>query len=72
MNNSKHKAARIFLFLMGIILIIAGIYILIIGRKILFDTLIHNLPFFLSGGILIYLGLTYKKSNQKNKPEPNK
>ncbi len=66
MKVTNGKAARIFMFIVGVILIIAGLYILFVGRKIFFDTLVQNLPFFLSGGILIYLGLTYKKMNKKN------
>jgi hypothetical protein len=65
MKSFGNKVARIFMLVIGSVLTLSGIYIMIIGRKIFFDTLVNNLPFFLSGGILIYLGLTWRKAKPK-------
>ena len=62
MRNTKNKIARIFMFTAGVILFLSGIIILIAEKDAFKDALINNFAFFLTGGILIYLGLTWGKN----------
>ena len=61
MSSKKNKTARVFMFIAGVILFLSGIIVLLAGKDSLKDTLINNFAFFLTGGILIYLGLTWNK-----------
>lgn len=60
---NKNKIARIFMFVFGVILVSAGL-IVVIATDNLAETLKQHLVFFLSGGILIFLGLTWKKDKK--------
>jgi len=64
MNKSKGRGARIFLFTIGLIMVLAGTFMVYADRIKFMDALVNNLAFFLTGGILIYFGLTYKKNKQ--------
>ena len=62
MSNKKDKIARVFMLIAGVILFLSGIIVLSAEKDSLKDALINNFAFFLTGGILIYLGLTWKKN----------
>lgn len=62
MSNKKNKTARVFMFIAGVILFLSGIIVLIAEKNSLKDALIDNFAFFLTGGILMFLGLTWKKN----------
>ena len=62
MTDKQVKFGKIFMLVIGIILLFAGIFILIVGRNNFTDTLINNGHFFISGGILIFLGLSWRKN----------
>lgn len=64
MSQTKARIARIFMFIVGLILFLAGLFMVYAERESLKDAIINNMAFFLSGGILIYLGLTWKKNKE--------
>jgi uncharacterized membrane protein len=64
MSQTKGRIARIFMFIVGLILFLAGLFMVYAERESLKDAFINNMAFFLSGGILIYLGLTWKKNKE--------
>ena len=64
MNTTRNKIIRAFMLIVGIIMIIAGIIVIMAEVDSFKQALIDNFAFFLSGGILIYLGLTWKKKQE--------
>ncbi len=62
-KKKKAKISRVFMLIFGIILLIAGI-IVVVASTNLTETLKEHFAFFLSGGILVYLGLTWKKDKE--------
>ncbi len=61
MTEKQIKIGRIFMLVLGIIFLIAGIIVLMAGKENFKETLIDNFHFFVTGGILTFLGLTWKK-----------
>jgi len=61
MTDKQVKFGRIFMLIIGIVLFGTGIFILVVGKNNFTDTLINNGHFFISGGILTFLGITWRK-----------
>jgi len=61
MTGKQVKIGRIFMLFFGIILIFTGIIVLFVGKETFIETLINYAHFFISGGILTFLGLTWRK-----------
>ncbi len=62
MTKKQEKIARIFMLVIGITLISSGIIVLLSGKQNFKETLINNFHFFITGGILTFLGLTWRKN----------
>ena len=62
MSDKKNKIARFFMLSAGIIFFLSGLIVVMAEDLAKKDVLIDNFAFFLTGGILIYLGLTWKKN----------
>jgi hypothetical protein len=62
MNNKRYKLARIFMFIVGVLMVLGGVIILLAEEDSVKQALIEKFALFLTGGILIYLGLTWKKN----------
>ncbi|MCF6365826.1 MAG: hypothetical protein L3J35_06435 [Bacteroidales bacterium] len=56
---NKTKLARIFMLIFGVIFLTAGIITFL--AKI---DMTNNFGFFLTGGLLVFLGLTWKKNKE--------
>ena len=62
MSNKKNKIARLFMLGAGVIFFLSGLIVIMAEEHSRKDSLIDNFAYFLTGGILIYLGLTWKKN----------
>ncbi len=56
---NKTKLARIFMLIFGTVFLIAGIFTFLAK-----EDMVNNFGFFLTGGLLILLGLTWKKNKE--------
>lgn len=56
---NKTKLARIFMLIFGIIFLAAGVITFLAKMD-----MVNNFGFFLTGGLLILLGLTWKKGKE--------
>ncbi len=64
MSDKRNRIGRIFMLVFGIILFLAGLIVVFSDRENMQDALIGNSTFFLTGGFLIFLGLTWKKNGK--------
>jgi len=61
MTEKQVKIARIFMLILGIVFLLSGIIVFIAGKGNFKETLIDNFHFFVTGSILTFLGLTWRK-----------
>ncbi len=61
MTEKQIKIGRIFMLVLGIIFLLSGIIVLMAGKENFKETLIDNFHFFVTGSILTFLGLTWRK-----------
>jgi len=64
MTEKQVKIGRVFMLIFGLILFISGLIIIFAGMANFKLNLINNFHFFISGGILIFLGLTWRKNKK--------